>query len=136
MKPAIICDLDGTLAHMTERSPYDYTKVGEDEVDLTIRSILLNFATTHQIIIVTGRPDSCKEDTLDWIQSEALFSPDLLLMREDGDWRKDDVVKKELYESYIEGEYEVEFVLDDRDRVVKMWRELGLKCLQVAEGDF
>lgn len=28
------------------------------------------------------------------------------------------------------------FALDDRDRVVKMWREQGLKVLQVAEGDF
>ena len=27
-------------------------------------------------------------------------------------------------------------VLDDRNQVVKMWRENGLTCLQVAEGDF
>ena len=33
-------------------------------------------------------------------------------------------------------QYDVEFVLDDRDRVVKMWRDRGLKVLQVAEGDF
>ena len=35
-----------------------------------------------------------------------------------------------------DGNYNVKFVLDDRNRVVEMWRSLGLTCLQVADGDF
>lgn len=54
-----------------------------------------------------------------------------------GDNRKDSIVKRELYEKYIEGKYLIRFVLDDRNQMVDMWRnELGLKCLQVAEGNF
>ncbi|MGH7203736.1 MAG: AAA family ATPase, partial [Candidatus Levyibacteriota bacterium] len=53
------------------------------------------------------------------------------------DFRKDAVVKKELYETHISGKYEVLFVLDDRDQVVEMWRkDLGLPCFQVDYGNF
>jgi hypothetical protein len=31
---------------------------------------------------------------------------------------------------------EVFLVVDDRDKVVKMWRDLGLNTFQVAPGDF
>ena len=57
-------------------------------------------------------------------------------MRKDKDFRPDNEAKKDLYEEYIKDKFEIEFVLDDRDRVVKMWRELGLRVLQVEEGDF
>tara|TARA_Y100001963_G_scaffold88454_1_gene122223 strand:- start:33573 stop:34094 length:522 start_codon:yes stop_codon:yes gene_type:complete len=60
-----------------------------------------------------------------------------LYMREKGDNRQDSVVKKELYYEHITDNYSVQLVLDDRDQVVKMWRnDLGLICFQVAEGDF
>ena len=60
-----------------------------------------------------------------------------LLMRKDGDNRPDQIVKRELYERHVVGLYEVEGVLDDRAKVVRMWRdELGLTCLQVADGNF
>jgi hypothetical protein len=60
----------------------------------------------------------------------------MLLMRREKDHRDDTIVKKEMYEDVVEGIHEVLFVLDDRDKVVKMWRGLGLKCFQVAEGNF
>lgn len=60
----------------------------------------------------------------------------MLLMRPEGDIRKDSIVKREIFENYIRDYYNIQFVLDDRNQVVEMWRSLGLKCLQVAEGDF
>ena len=57
-------------------------------------------------------------------------------MRRNGDSIPDAIIKMALFESYIRSKYDVEFVLDDRNQVVKMWRSLGLKCLQVQEGDF
>ena len=57
-------------------------------------------------------------------------------MRKEGDNRPDEVVKEEIFNENIRGNYSVRFVLDDRSKVVDMWRQLGLKCLQVAEGDF
>lgn len=50
---------------------------------------------------------------------------------------KDDIVKFELFKEHVEPVFNIKFVLDDRNQVVDMWRnELGLKVLQVAEGDF
>jgi hypothetical protein len=59
-----------------------------------------------------------------------------LHMRGRGDHRPDQVVKRELYERRVRPRYTVTAVLDDRAKVVRMWRELGLTVLQVADGDF
>ena len=57
-------------------------------------------------------------------------------MRKTGDFRKDSIVKKELFDENVRGKYNIEFVLDDRNQVVEMWRSIGLVCLQVADGNF
>ena len=87
------------------------------------------------IIIVTGRKDDCKAETLKWLSDNSV-PHDLVFMRKSDDNRPDYIVKREIYEEYIKGKYNVKFVLDDRSQVVREWRELGLKCLQVAEGAF
>lgn len=134
---AIICDIDGTLAHMQDRDPYDYDKVDTDVVDKTTKNILRVFYGTNDyaILIVSGREDTCKHKTIGWLSKNYVMY-DELLMRKHGDYRPDEVIKKEIYDKHIKDKYDVEFVLDDRNKVVKMWRGIGLKCLQVAEGDF
>lgn len=134
---AIICDIDGTLAHMQDRDPYDYDKVDTDVVDKTIKNILRVFYGTNDyaILIVSGREDTCKQETIGWLSKNYVMY-DELFMRKHGDYRPDEVIKKEIYDKHIKDKYDVEFVLDDRNKVVKMWREIGLKCLQVEEGDF
>lgn len=65
---AVIVDIDGTLAHMNGRSPYDYSKVGEDSLDETIANLVRILAMNGQkIIIVSGRPDSCRTETINWL---------------------------------------------------------------------
>jgi hypothetical protein len=121
---------------MNDRSPYDESKVIEDYVDETIKDIVDTYAENgFHILVVSGRHDSCMGDTDKWLNVNAIHH-DRLLMRKTGDDRKDYIVKKEIYDEYIKGKYNVTFVLDDRDQVVQMWREQGLKTLQVAEGDF
>lgn len=134
---AIISDLDGTAAHMVDRSPYDYSKVGSDAPDTVVRRLLQTYGRKlgYQIIYMSGREETCREDTLKWLRRHD-FPAGLLFMRSAGDHRKDRVVKLELFNDNVRGVYDVEFVLDDRDQVVKLWRELGLKCLQVGEGNF
>lgn len=140
---AIICDIDGTIAHMNGRSPYDESKVLEDTVDETILDIIRTYHKHDpmdeegvNIIFVSGRHDSCEEDTSKWLYKYDIPC-DALFMRKTGDDRKDYIVKREIFDEHIRDNYNVLFVLDDRDRVVSMWRnELGLKCLQVAEGNF
>lgn len=132
---AIICDIDGTLAHMKNRSPYDWGRVGKDDVDPIIKSLLNKLKNKYFIILVSGRDEVCREETEQWLSNNGIEYR-FLLMRRNGDNRPDTVIKKEIFENDIRDDYNIEFVLDDRNQVVEMWRSLGLKCLQVAEGDF
>ena len=130
---AIIVDIDGTLAHMKERSPFDWGRVGEDECDEIIKSIVNNY--DNNIIVMSGRDGSCRDLTIKWLEDNSI-KYDLLLMRTKNDCRKDSIVKQELFDNNIKNKYYIEYVLDDRNQVVDMWRNMGLKCLQVQEGDF
>lgn len=132
---AIICDIDGTLAHMKNRSPYDWSRVGKDDVDPIIKSLLNKLKNKYFIILVSGRDEVCREETEQWLSNNGIEYR-FLLMRRNGDNRPDTVIKKEIFENDIRDDYNIEFVLDDRNQVVDMWRSLGLKCLQVQEGDF
>ena len=132
---AIICDIDGTLAHMKDRSPYDWSRVGEDDVDPIIKNLLDTVKNKYVIILTSGRDEVCREETEKWLEENDI-PYEILLMRSVDNIRKDSIVKRELFERYIRDYYNIEFVLDDRNQVVDMWRSLGLKCLQVQEGDF
>lgn len=132
---AIICDIDGTLAHMKDRSPFDWSRVDQDEVDPIIKNLLDSLREDYVIILVSGRSEVCREETEKWLEKNNI-PYDMLFMRPEGDIRKDSVIKREFFKKYIRYYYNIEFVLDDRNQVVDMWRSLGLKCLQVAEGDF
>lgn len=133
---AVICDIDGTLAHMKDRSPYDWSRVGEDKIDPIIKNLLNTLKEKHiKILFVSGRDEVCRKETNEWLRENGIpHAP--LFMRRENDSRQDSVVKREIFERCIRDLYDIEFVLDDRDQVVDMWRSLGLKCLQVAEGDF
>ena len=130
---AIICDLDGTLALIGDRSPYDGASCEKDFVNEPVRSILQT--SGKAIVFVSGREDKSKPQTLAWLDKHGICF-DALHMRKSGDMRKDSIVKKEIYDEFILDKYNVAFVLDDRDQVVKVWRDLGLTCLQVDYGDF
>ncbi len=136
----IICDIDGTLANNDWRDPFNTTKCDKDGAYENIINLLSQYwiddeSDRPQIILMSGREDSCMLQTKKWLADfQVLY--DSLLMRKTDDHRKDSIVKKEIYEDNIQGKFNVRFVLDDRDQVVEMWRELGLTCLQVAAGDF
>lgn len=135
--PVVICDLDGTLAHGTNRSMFDYTKVKDDDLDDYVAYIVGLFAKAGmKIIMVTGRESWCKDDTRLWLDQHGV-PYHYIYMRESGDKRPDIVIKSEIYRSYIEPSFSVFMVLEDRSRVVKMWRDtFGLRCMQVSWGDF
>ena len=136
---AIICDLDGTLCNMVARGPFEYMKCDTDLPNIPVVNVVEKYANDLQIIFLSGREDMAKEKTIEWINKyvPALNGVDWQLhMRKSGDYRKDNIVKGELYEAHVKGKYNVLFVLDDRNQVVELWRDLGLTCFQVNEGDF
>jgi acid phosphatase class B len=142
LRKGIIVDIDGTVATHYDadgnqiREHHDYALVGNDlPIQPIIDLVAMYEAKGYHIIFVSGRQDHCRKETMDWLIDHGVEF-DELFMRKTRDFRPDNEVKAELYHQYIEDEFDIELVLDDRDRVVKMWRDLGLRVLQVAEGDF
>jgi predicted kinase len=134
---AILCDIDGTLALMGERSPFEWGKVGIDTVETVIADIVNTYHDLPdiEVVLMSGRDAVCLPETTQWLKDNDI-KYDKLLMRPEGDNRKDSIIKRELFDLHVRDNYNVLFVLDDRNQVVDMWREMGLKCLQVAPGDF
>lgn len=90
--------------------------------------------TGNRIEVWSGRSDIVRAESEAWLHRHAVpFS--VLRMRKDGDYRADDVVKAE-WLTQLTPEFWPELAFDDRDRVVKMWRAHGIRCCQVAPGDF
>jgi predicted kinase len=134
---AFLVDIDGTVALMGGRSPYDESRVGEDRPnEPVIRVVRALHAAGYRIVFCSGRTDACRDDTAAWLAAHVGIRYDALHMRAAGDQRKDSIVKAEIFDKHIRHAYRVVGVLDDRMQVVRMWRDLGLTVLQVAEGDF
>lgn len=136
---AIICDLDGTLAWMQSRSPYDGTKVDEDKIDPQLRDLLILLRHMgFTLLFVSGREgtEECRAKTQQWLENYFDNHDFKLFMRKEKDYRGDEIIKKEIYDTYIKNKYYIATVFDDRNKVVDMWRKEGLLCCQVAEGDF
>ena len=141
---AIICDIDGTLAHMNGRSPYDTSRYSEDTKDDFVHSLFATLCTRYlaERIIVSGRSEEFREVTEQWLHDHGvtykhLYMRDPNRKDEKGNRINDAIIKREIYEQHIAPNYHVVCCIDDRNRVVDMWRnELGLICLQVADGDF
>lgn len=138
-KDCYIFDLDGTLAKMKGRSPFDWHRVDEDEINGPVYEICQALSISKNqmhwdCIIVSGRSDEVMKPTLKWLDRYGI-SFDRIYMRKAGDFRKDSVVKEEIWKE-IEKDYNIICMFDDRDQVVNHARSLGYTVLQVAEGNF
>jgi hypothetical protein len=130
---AYLVDIDGTLAHMSGRSPYDWNKVHTDTPDKVVRDIVnLAHASGKKIVIVSGRDGGCYDITKKWLVDNEI-QHDLLLMRKAGDNRADTIVKEEILWADIAPFYNVECVIDDRPVVVRTWIDLGIKTICVGD---
>lgn len=145
-KQAIMCDLDGTLCNLDHRIHHvkngnkDWGKFfracGEDLVYDDVRSIVnLEHQSGTRIVFCSGRPEDYKRQTEMWLDSNIHIESDLV-MRPRNNFKPDHITKRMLYEYEIKPYYQVKYVLDDRDAVVRMWRDIGLNCMQVRPGNF
>ena len=148
-------DLDGTIALNGHRehfvtNPFDgdptwkpdwpaFFKACVDDVpNVPIINLMLDLcdagvrSASAEVWIVSGRSDEVETETRDWLLKFGV-PYDNLMMREEGDFTPDDELKKSWFEGGVE---DIAMVFDDRDKVVKMWRDLGVVCAQVAPGDF
>lgn len=134
---AILCDLDGTLSLLNGRNPYDASNCDQDGLNEAVAQVLKLFREKgYAILLVSGREDKYQTPTLAFLEKHNI-GYDQLLMRKSNDNRKDSIIKKEIFDNHIREKFYVEFILDDRNQVVDMWRkELKLTCFQVNYGDF
>lgn len=141
---AVIFDVDGTLAKMVDRSPYDLEKCDTDAINPMVVELSKMYALMgYQIVVVSGRESGTEEDptkyyrmTRKWVEDIAGVPLVMQCQREQGDIRKDDVVKEEIFWKHIAPHFDVKLAIDDRNQVVEMWRRIGVECWQVASGDF
>ncbi len=143
----IIFDIDGTLAnvdhrlHHLERRKKDwdafFAAAPKDEPhdEIVYLNRLLWEDEDNRIIVVTGRPDDQRDDTVAWLDRHAIRYHDIFFRRRN-DHREDSVVKADILDAIRRRHGEPYLVFEDRSRVVKMWRDNGIRCLQVAPGDF
>lgn len=136
---AIVVDLDGTVALKHDgRGHFEWDKVGDDYPNWAVIEVVSAVIEKGYIpIYVSGRMEQCREHTSTWLYGHGLTTgAGLLFMRPDGDHRNDAEVKLEIFDREIRRKYAILGVFDDRNRVVDMWRSIGLTVFQVAPGDF
>jgi len=142
-KKIVICDIDGTLADVSHRVHYingnkkNWTKFFDSMVHDTKRentAQLLDLTyKDHPVVLVTGRPETHREQTEKWLEDNNI-NYYKLIMRDSNDWRPDYIVKEEILKSYFNID-DIEMVIDDRKSVISMWRRNGLKVINVGGQD-
>lgn len=143
--PYVLCDIDGTIADITHRLQYakgetkDWKKffslISEDTVRKDVAKILIGlYNQGNTIIFVSARPDTYREQTLEWLDKNNLSFAWTLIMRKGNDKREDSIVKKQILDTYFPDKSKIKCVIDDRPRVIKMWREEGLEVIDVGNG--
>jgi len=141
-----IFDIDGTIAntdhrvhHLNERPKNwnDWYAKSQDDIPYweIVDLMHLAYDAGIKIVICTGRDERVRENTEEWLKKHEL-QYHKLYMRPMDDRRDDTIVKFELLDKILEDGFDPVLVFEDRDRVVQMWRDAGLKCLQVKPGEY
>jgi hypothetical protein len=161
MTPLYIFDLDGTLAlidhrrHLVETASPDwpafYAACVDDQPNVpVIRTLQALRRSGAEVWIWSGRSDEVKSQTVEWLCKHGCFgsrtytlpvwpfgAPERFRMRAAGDYTPDEVLKRQWLHALDPPEFQrLTAVFDDRDKVVKMWRDAGVPCFQVAPGAF
>ena len=155
MKPLYIFDIDGTIAridhlrHLVDGANDDahkwrkfYAACDKDIPNTPVINTMEHIRRSGgEIWFFSGRSDEVRDKTIAWLADNTSFGPNdldvVLMMRREGDFTADDVLKRQWFDGMlIEDQKRLVAVFDDRDRVVAMWRSVGVACFQVAPGDF
>lgn len=141
----VVCDIDGTISNLDHRLHYVKGKkkdfdsffhfMDTDKLRQDVYSTLLKAEDEGMtIIFVSARPENYRHVTEVWLKENVkLRSPLVVLLRPIKDTRPDIEVKKQIYEKYL-SKLSIKYVIDDRPRVLRMWRELGLNTVDVGSG--
>jgi acid phosphatase class B len=150
MRKTVIFDLDGTLALIDERRTlatkpngklnwkvfFEPTNIGLDKPNIPVIEMAKMLKSQgHSVVIFSGRDSISRNETIEWLNKHSVPF-DVLKMRPEGSHTPDDVLKKNWLDKLFPIKSDILCVFDDRDKVVKMWRDNGISCFQVNYGDF
>ena len=131
----VIVDVDGTLSLMGKRSPFEWNKVDLDEVNTIVaEQVEFHRSKGRKIIILSGRDGVCKDLTKEWLDFYNIYYDEIHL-RPVNDFRKDSVIKKEIYDNHIKGKYNVICAIDDRLSILETWFKEGIFTFSVNQGN-
>lgn len=137
---AIIVDIDGTLAQMSGRSPYEWHRVGEDSPVKAVVNFVRSYRLANpdaKIILFSGRSDECRRITENWLHIYQIPYDELHMRtaQEARDGINDRIIKAKLYDENIADKYHIDFVVDDRKSVKRMWVQRGFFVFDVNQSD-
>lgn len=119
-----------------------FSEMINDTVRTDIRDIVLDYKEKgYSIIFVSGRPDNYRDETKYWLSNVAFKNTKFvegedyatILMRRAGDRRPDNETKEDILKTHFELE-DIECVMDDRPRCIRVWKEAGLKVIDCGDG--
>lgn len=153
----VIADLDGTICDIGHRlhkiRPPKYPHgAGEqlepkpdwdgfyelcdfDEPKMPIIRVLQALSQHYPVVIISGRSEIVLVKTQEWL-AKHVVPYQHLVMRLKGDFRPDHELKLDALKLLNLAPADILCVIEDRERVVKMWRDLGVTCLQCQDGDY
>ena len=158
-RPSIIVDIDGTLANCEHRvhhiqgmsdekatfkADWDafYEDCWKDEpIKPTVDLVRALIDGDWAIILMTGRSDKYRKQTEAWLDTQDIWY-DMMLMRKHGDHTDDWKIKRDWLGMLRSGRLSLRDVkppriaIEDRARVVEMWRDQGITCFHCDKGEF
>lgn len=138
----IISDLDGTLTlGPKDRSPYEWHKVGNDDLNLGVAHLLdgVRMIDYAKVFIFSGRDEVCRPETEAWLEKNDIEYDELFMRRSDhlnesGGQVADTIVKAEMIDKYIREKYNVLLWFDDRPQIADMLRDVyGINVAQLGD---
>lgn len=139
LEECIICDLDGTLALYKDKDPYN-RDFENDNCSYPVERIINTLQLANyqpSIFFLSGRSDKYRDQTMQFLNKNKLDTEIYhLIMRKEGDNRRDSIVKREMFMNNIYGKYDPLFVIDDRLQVIEeCWNRLGVFVINVNQGN-
>ena len=146
----VIFDLDGTLALIEERRQLATLPNGKmnwkiffapENISLdqpnppVIKTFQALKAAGFRVGVFSGRDAISRKESEAWLKQHGI-EVDFFRMRPQGTFTPDQILKKKWLDEELQEGHDIMCVFDDRDKVVKMWRENGITCMQVAPGEF
>jgi HAD superfamily, subfamily IIIB (Acid phosphatase) len=139
--PLAVFDLDGTLAdtrhrlHHLEGARRDWPAFfaaasGDEPLAQGVALARTAEADGHEIAYVTGRPERCRKDTVEWLARHGLPAG-RLLMRAAADRRPARTAKPELLRELAAGRT-VAMVVDDDEQVCAAYEAAGFRVVRAG----